>query len=325
MLQEQNRSLIQNWKLVLAYHIRKSFPKTKLFYSAYYFVKFIGIILITHNVANLETNNGFTSKLLYLTIFGATGFNWLYSSYYIIVIIFSVLLLLYLLYFLYIVSQVKRFFSKSHFNLENKLPKSLKYSIYWYTKIFAFLSFFSQHFIVFFTIGLISTFHNDHEIFNMPSVFKYITFCLCILNFIVFISFSYIFWILSSNISLQSQNKNLNIILQSSVNFLVFCCALQGFYTFCYYDLNYFSKEHAEFSNKTTNYQIYINISMCVGLFIHLWISFRYYNFYYHNYALYVKLILVNYCFLSSIVEILLYYCNKSELNSTYSTCLFFL
>ena len=106
MLQEQNRSLIQNWKLVLAYHIRKSFPKTKLFYSAYYFVKFIGIILITHNVANLETNTGFTSKLLYLTIFRATGFNWLYSSYYRIVIIFSVLLLLYLLYFLYIVSRV---------------------------------------------------------------------------------------------------------------------------------------------------------------------------------------------------------------------------
>ena len=87
MLQDQNRSLIQNWKLVLAYHIRKSFPKTKLFYSAYYFVKFIGIILITHNVPNLETNNGFTSKLLYLTIFGVIGFNWLYNSYYIIVII----------------------------------------------------------------------------------------------------------------------------------------------------------------------------------------------------------------------------------------------
>ena len=33
---------------------------------------------------------------------------------------------------------------------------------------------------------------------------------------------------------------------------------------------------------------------------------------------------MVNYCFLSSIVEILLYYCNQSELNSTYSTCLFF-
>lgn len=127
---------------MLAYHIRKSFPKTKLFYSAYYFVKLIGIILITHNVPNLETNNGFTSKLLYLTIFGAIGFNWLYNSYYIIVIIFSVLLLSYLLYFLYIVSQVKRFFSKSHFNLENKLPKSLKYSIYWYTKIFAFFFFF---------------------------------------------------------------------------------------------------------------------------------------------------------------------------------------
>ena len=46
--------IISDYKTIFVYKMRKYFPKTELFYCIYYIFKFIGVMLATHNVKNLE-------------------------------------------------------------------------------------------------------------------------------------------------------------------------------------------------------------------------------------------------------------------------------
>ena len=46
--------IISDYKTIFVYKMRKYFPKTELFYCIYYIFKFIGVMLATNNVKNLE-------------------------------------------------------------------------------------------------------------------------------------------------------------------------------------------------------------------------------------------------------------------------------
>lgn len=58
--------IISDYKTIFVYKMRKYFPKTELFYCIYYIFKFIGVMLATHNVKNLEKKN---QQILYLNFF----------------------------------------------------------------------------------------------------------------------------------------------------------------------------------------------------------------------------------------------------------------
>lgn len=58
--------IISDYKTIFVYKMRKYFPKTELFYYIYYIFKFIGVMLATHNVKNLEKKN---QQILYLNFF----------------------------------------------------------------------------------------------------------------------------------------------------------------------------------------------------------------------------------------------------------------
>ena len=83
--------IISDYKTIFVYKMRKYFPKTELFYCIYYIFKFIGVMLATHYVKNLEKKINIF-KLLYITFFGDNGFSSYTSSYNVIVIVITVIL-----------------------------------------------------------------------------------------------------------------------------------------------------------------------------------------------------------------------------------------
>lgn len=83
--------IISDYKTIFVYKMRKYFPKTELFYCIYYIFKFIGVMLSTHNVKNLEKKStNIVFKLLYITFFGDNGFSSYTSSYNVIIIVITV-------------------------------------------------------------------------------------------------------------------------------------------------------------------------------------------------------------------------------------------
>ncbi len=118
--------------LEFIYLIRKNFPKKKQYYFAYFFIKFIGLILSTNNLRNFESKSNnitsFNSIISKICIFNYSlkiiNFHYQLISLLIFILCFGIILYYLILYF-----HLKNFFnySNSISQQTNKLLNITKY------------------------------------------------------------------------------------------------------------------------------------------------------------------------------------------------------
>ena len=150
--------------LEFIYLIRKNFPKKKQYYFAYFFIKFIGLILSTNNLRNFESKSNnitsFNSIISKICIFNYSlkivNFHYQLISLLIFILCFGIILYYLILYF-----HLKNFFnySNSISQQTNKLLNITKYieiQMKIITNIVLLINFFSGFLCEYLSFGIIS-------------------------------------------------------------------------------------------------------------------------------------------------------------------------
>lgn len=166
--------------LVFAYNLRKQLPNSQLFYSLYSFAKFIGLILISHNVSNLEDNvHSIANLFICFTVYGK-GYKQYVSSYFGILVIFFYFMASFIILTFFTIILIKKNHGCALYDKLSTIELALIKII---ARILTCIAFISQHLIEYLTLGILDVvLPNMKLIRNNSSSIDYIFSTFCITN-----------------------------------------------------------------------------------------------------------------------------------------------
>ena len=325
------------------YQFRILFPRSNIFYIVFFFFKFYGLILCTHNIKGLENKSkGITSvsSILSILLIFNSDFSLLNQCYaFICIIIFIMLLLLILgiLIYYYLISKIyKSVQSKIQLKIK-KLVKFYKKGFINYLKITLFylilmILMFGQHILFYLSPGIILVFFKSDIESNSPNFSldinsKYfdnyfqkspipisILAMVNLLSSIIIYIFFFIFIKLNDSRGIYSKygkclyhNNSIIIILFMTFLFIP-CISISNIF-----DGNY-----------KKNFRFILNI--CAVIICSFFILLHYKKLNSNkeivtNFNLFIIIL----CWISGIIEIILYNIKKVNINQVFSTIRFIL
>ena len=307
--------------LHLLYKLRKILPRNVYFYYAFYIIKYLPLYIISHNVSNFEPKPLFTihHNLLALSFFGY-GYSKYETFYKYIIYLIFIFLCLFLMLGLLVRFQVtqkmirhKNLVIKStHKNKFKKIPLIL------FSLLFTLISFFGQHLVEFNLLGILNFIHSDLKLLPLiTGPVKALIFIFNILNIIIVIFISEMFFIITSDFSLRHCFKEYkNVIFQNKINFFVIVGSLYGLISIFSYENGLKGKEKI-----VKNYHFYLNIVVAAFLIVQIWELVSTFNYYNQNFVNKIRLFFSYLCLISSLDELILKYVNKKQLTQGYSLC----
>ena len=321
--------------LEFIYLIRKNFPKKKQYYFAYFFIKFIGLILSTNNLRNFESKSNnitsFNSIISKICIFNYSlkiiNFHYQLISLLIFILCFGIILYYLILYF-----HLKNFFnySNSISQQTNKLLNITKYieiQMKIITNIVLLINFFSGFLCEYLSFGIISpiikniiTDSSKIQNKNISYISNYfsnilfstkLTMILNIISFIILYIIGYCFIILNDIHCLFS-----------SYGVTLYSKKKQSFFIFIF---SFFQPIYGYFYIFNESLKCRINLFICIVVIIILTFfilsNIKSYCFFFDSKVPIFNLGIAIYCWYNGILEIILYNLvrNKEKMTQTFS------
>ena len=318
------------------YLIRKNFPKKNQYYFAYFFIKFIGLILSTNNLRNFESkSNNITSLysiISQLCIFNSSleiiNFHYQLISLFIFILCIGIVFYYLILYF-----HLKKFFfnnSNSISQQTNKLlniTKFIEIQMKILTKFVLFINFVSGIICEYLSFGIISPIikkliSDSSKIQNKNITFisnyfssilfsTKLTMILNIISLIILYTIGYIFIILN-DIHCLFSSYGITLYSKKKHTFFIFIFTFfQPIYGYIY------------IFNESLRCKIHLVICILVIIFLTFFIisNINSYCFFFDSKIPIFNLGIAIYCWYNGILEIILYNLvkNKEKMTQTFS------
>lgn len=315
------------------YIIRQTFPTSDLFYSIFFIMKFIGIILSTHNIKGLESTN--SNRMTITTIlekflvfhlsFNATSFYYQTFS-----ILFFILLVFITIGLVIIWMQIFILYSHNNDVYDTfliKTTKNMRYIIY--SKTLSFLTLiialFSQHLIEYLSFGVFYPFmkllmKDNHSTFK-PNLIQnlnnyhnqeYINcWALGTINFfseIIICCFVFLFLLLNST---KSIFLRFGTSLYSNIKILIFLIIFSIFQSA-------FGIQNIYIDKVKIIHRFYLDIIGVFFLSLFLLCNIKQFNSY-NNFVPKMNMYLLAWSWYSGLLELPIYYLCKSSFSQSYS------
>lgn len=316
------------------YIIRQTFPTSDLFYSIFFILKFIGIILSTHNIKGLETSN--PNRITITTIFEKLlvfhfSFNAISFYYQTFSIIFFIVLLLIIIGFVIIWIQIYILYSHTNDIYDSFLIKTTKKKRYiLYSKFLSFITLiivlFSQHLMEYLSFGIFYPFMS-HFVKNNQSIFKvtviqklnnyhnqeYInSWVMGTINFfseIIICCFVFLFLLLNNT---KSIFLRFGTSLYSNIKILIFLIIFSLFQPF-------FGIQNIYTDKVKITHRFYLDIVGVFFLSLFLLCNIKQYN-YYNNFVPKMNTYLLIWSWYSGLLELPIYYLCNNNFTQSYSS-----
>ena len=331
-----DRKIENEAALKFIYLIRINLPSNDIFYSIIIFVKFIGLILLTHNVHNYEEQTRITSisSILSKIYFFNVKFSIVNDHYQLNCIIILSILIIFIVFNVYQYLLIKNQYLNVTDN-ESYIINKIYNNVYKKRrkKIFVFISYFylfliisSQHIFEYLIFGIIfpffkEQFNNNYNNYFNISQFKYLN------NF------------------LNSSQNFLNTSIFVFINIISYIILIILNFSFFYLNINYFSKHGSALIPKLNliffNCFIYIvsslstflnvfneekkknikfTICLVIVIFLFIYIIFNIKNFdFYFKFPSILNIYLIFYCFTSGLIELFIYWICKEKIIQKHS------
>ena len=331
-----DRKIKNEAALKFIYLIRSNLPSNDIFYSIIIFVKFIGLILLTHNVHNYEDPKRITSisSILSKIYFFNVKFSIIKDNYQLNCLIIFLILISFILFNVYHYYRIKNQYLNVTDN-ESYIINKIYNNVYKKRrkKIFIYISYFylffiisSQHIFEYLIFGIIFPFFKENFDENVMNNFNmsqfdylynflyssqnflniYIVVFINVISYIILIIFNFSFFYINTNYF--SKNGSALIPKLNLIFFNCFIYIVSSLSTF----LNVFNED------KKKEIKFVICLVIVILLFIYIIFNIKNFDFYF-KFPSILNVYLIFYCFTSGFIELFIYWICKENIIQKHS------